>query len=138
MFIKRDGSNDGNKFAYYGELFLFRLNGNFKLYLSGSGNKDYLYSASHGAGRALSRGKAIKISDKKIDEFLSQYVVITPVDTENVNVKNRPDIIKKWKDELKSEAPYAYKDIEEIINVHEKKNIANSIAELKPILSIKG
>ena len=80
-------------FAYYGEpVFIPGSMGTSSYILSGSGNKDYLYSASHGAGRALSRGKAIKISDKKIDEFLSQYVVITPVDTENVNVKNRPEL----------------------------------------------
>lgn len=83
-------------------------------------------SSCHGAGRRLSRKAAKK-------QILSQ----------NINLK------KKLKSEgiivycpsasgLAEEAPLAYKDIDEVIQVVERANLAKRVARLRPLAVVKG
>ena len=85
----------------------------------GLGNRDYLKSASHGAGRAMSRSKAKKTIN--IAEFQKVMNGITAkVDKETLD-----------------ESPFAYKNIDEVINAQNGKNI-EIIDKFTPIINIKG
>lgn len=106
--------------------------------LAGKGNRNSLYSASHGAGRQLSRGNALKVDDKLFREFVEKFKVITPIDPNRADLRGRSDILKKWEEELKKEAPYAYKDITSVIQSHVDFDMADIVAEMEPILSVKG
>lgn len=71
-------------------------------------------------------------------EFISKFNIVTPIDPNRNDIKSRQDILKKWEEELKKEAPYAYKDINAIIESHEEHGMAQIVAEVEPILTIKG
>ncbi len=129
----------GTKFEYYGEpVFIPGSMGSSSFILAGLGNRQSLFSSSHGAGRGLSRGKAIKVDDTLFRDFIDRFKVITPIDPNRTDIKNRPDILKKWEDEIKAEAPYAYKEITPIIQTHVDNGMAKVVAKLEPILTIKG
>lgn len=129
----------GTKFEYYGEPVLIPGSmGSSSFILAGLGNRQSLFSSSHGAGRAVSRGKAIKADDAAFRDFIEQFKVITPLDPTKPEIKSRPDIMKKWEDEIKAEAPYAYKDITPIIQTHTENGLAKVVARLEPILTVKG
>jgi len=126
------------EFGYYGEPVLIPGSmGSSSFILRGLGNKESLYSASHGAGRKLSRGKAIRESHDKFVEFSNQFRVITPIDPKRPDIAGRADILKKWEENIKSEAPYAYKEISSVIKAQTDNQVAALIAEVKPILTIK-
>lgn len=85
----------------------------------GKGNPDWNYSAPHGAGRILSRGKAKRELDLETFQNEMKDVYSTCVD------KARLD-----------ESPMAYKDYKEIIN-----NIGDTveiISHIKPLYNFKG
>jgi len=88
------------------------------------GAKEAFYSCAHGAGRMLSRSQALKQGKGKnlFDELAAQGVI--------VKVKS-----KKL---LAEEAPFAYKDAEDITKVVEKAGLASRIARLKPVAVVKG
>lgn len=126
-------------FLYTGEpVFIPGSMGAKSYILAGLGNRDSLFSASHGAGRKLSRGESLKVSDEQFRSFISRFSVVTPIDPNRNDIKSRQDILKKWEDELKKEAPYAYKDINDVIETHEEHGMAGIVAEVEPILTIKG
>lgn len=106
--------------------------------LVGKGNKNALSSAAHGAGRAISRGASMKGHDSEFREFLEKFRIITPVDFRRSDIKSRPDIFNKKLDDLKQEAPFAYKGITDVIKTIEQADIAGLVAELKPIMTVKG
>jgi tRNA-splicing ligase RtcB len=88
------------------------------------GAKEAFYSCAHGAGRMLSRSQALKQGKGKnlFDKLAAQGVI--------VKVKS-----KKL---LAEEAPFAYKDAEDITKVVEKVGLASRIARLKPVAVVKG
>ena len=49
---------------------------------------------------------------------MAQLHIITPIDPSRSDLKGRADILKKWLESIRAEAPYAYKDIDEVIAVH--------------------
>ena len=51
--------------------------GSSSFVLAGRGNPGVLWSASHGAGRALSRGDALRASDEAFRKFISEFRVVT-------------------------------------------------------------
>jgi len=106
--------------------------------LVGQGNPEALWSASHGAGRRLSRGEALKGNDTEFEEFMRTYHVVTPVDFNRQDLRQRPDIIARKLEDIKTEAPYAYKNIEAVVETLNQAGIAKPVAELKPIMTIKG
>lgn len=87
--------------------------------VKGLGNNDYLNSASHGAGRVMSRSKAKKTID--INDFKSAMGgIFAKVDRETLD-----------------ESPFAYKNLEDVINTQNGKNI-EIVDRFIPIINIKG
>ena len=81
-------------------------------------------SACHGAGRKMSRVKAKKAY--RADELI-------------VELKKRGILIKGHsKAGLAEEAPGSYKDVDDVIEVMHKKEIAKKVVKVKPIICIKG
>jgi tRNA-splicing ligase RtcB len=89
--------------------------------MAGMGNISFLQSASHGAGRAIFRGKIFKMHEQGQDIGLECANCVT---------------LKE--ERLIEEAPYAYKNIEEVIDIQVKHNMVKPVARLKPILTFKG
>ena len=81
-------------------------------------------SSCHGAGRNMSRKKAMKAAKGRnlIDELKKQGVVIQA---------------KGYKT-IAEEMPEAYKDVSEVVNVMHDEGIIKKVAKLKPIGVIKG
>jgi tRNA-splicing ligase RtcB len=84
----------------------------------GLGNEESFTSASHGAGRRMSRNKAKK-----------QYT-IADVEAQTKGVECRKDA------GIIDEIPAAYKDIEKVIEY--QKDLIEVVAELKQVLCVKG
>ena len=132
------GMMKSEPFCYFGEPVLVPGSmGASSFVMAGQGNVDSLFSASHGAGRALSRGKALKSNDDEFKKFLRESHVVTPVDLERNDIKSRPDILKKQLAELKQESPIAYKGIADVIGTLQDSGIAHPVVELRPLLTIK-
>ncbi|HKV07109.1 MAG TPA: RtcB family protein, partial [Thermoanaerobaculia bacterium] len=126
-------------FAYHGEPVLVPGSMGASSYiLVGQGQEGSLCSASHGAGRSLSRGEALKGHDEELRRFLESFRVVTPVDLRRPDVRRRRDIVDRKLEEIKQEAPYAYKDIGPIIQTLTDAGIARPVAEVRPLMTIKG
>lgn len=129
----------GSPFAHYGEPVLVPGSmGASSFVLVGQGNPASLSSASHGAGRSLSRGDALKGNDEQFRDFLKTFRVVTPVDFRRADIKGRMDIVNKKLEDIKQEAPHAYKGIGAIIQTLSDAQIARPVAELRPLLTVKG
>jgi tRNA-splicing ligase RtcB len=81
-------------------------------------------SAAHGAGRAMSRTQAKKQSSGRqvLDDLESQQIAV------------RPGSVSL----LSEEAPYAYKDVDEVVRVCGITGLARPVARLRPIGVVKG
>lgn len=88
------------------------------------GGKEAFYSCSHGAGRLMSRSAAFK-KGKGRDLFAELKASGVEV---RVNSKGL----------LAEEAPYAYKDVSEVVEAVKAAGIAAKVAKLKPIAVVKG
>jgi tRNA-splicing ligase RtcB len=106
--------------------------------LAGAGNDSALASACHGAGRSISRGKAVHADPELVASSLAKLRVVTPIDPEAPETRLRRDILERHHDRLKEEAPYAYKDVTPVVGTVEDAGIARRIARLWPLLTIKG
>lgn len=81
-------------------------------------------SSAHGAGRRMSRHKAIKFSSNmNVREKLKKKNILV------FSHSNRG---------LKEEIPEAYKDIDEVIEVTEGSGISKKVARLIPLIVVKG
>ncbi|HHE36929.1 MAG TPA: RtcB family protein [Candidatus Woesearchaeota archaeon] len=86
--------------------------------------KETFGSTAHGAGRVMSRAKAIKsFRGEQVKKELEQH---------HIYVK-----AASWKG-ICEEAPAVYKDIDEVVKVSHEAGIGNLVAKLKPIGVIKG
>ena len=86
--------------------------------------EDSFGSTCHGAGRLMSRRKAIKsMKGRAIDRELED---------KGIYVKSR------GRDTLKEECPEAYKDVEDVVDVVHRAGLSEKIAKLVPIGVIKG
>lgn len=129
----------GTPFEYYGEPVLVPGSMGASSYIfAGNGFAGTNSSAAHGAGRAVSRGSAMKGYDREFQEFLDQFRVVTPVDFRRQDVRQRRDIVQKKLADLKQEAPFAYKGIGPVVQTIEDAGIARPVVELKPIMTVKG
>ncbi len=106
--------------------------------LTGLGNEDALNSACHGAGRIMPRGEASHVSDKIYDEQTKHLRIVTPIDPKSPQMQMRKDIMAKYKERVKEEAPYAYKEITPIISSIEGAGIARAVVKLMPLCTVKG
>lgn len=104
--------------------------------LAGQENTDALSSACHGAGRALSRGKAAH--SKEGDDEVEKLRVVTPIDPNAPHIRGRRDIVEKHRQRLLEERPSAYKSIEPVIDTVHEAGIASKVARLLPLLTVKG
>ena len=146
-FIHRKGACPANglnemantPFEFYGEPVMVPGSMGASSYLlAGQGNHLSSSSASHGAGRVLSRGKALKGNDAEFKEFLEKFRVVTPLDFRRQDIKLRKDIVKQKLADIKQEAPFAYKGITPVIETLSEAGIASPVAELEPLMTIKG
>ncbi len=129
----------GSEFECFGEPVLVPGSMGASSYvLAGNGLDGSLSSASHGAGRVLSRGEAAHGFDAEFDRFMRDFRVVTPVDLRRPDIALRRDIVDKKLQALKEEAPYAYKGIAPIIDTIGKSGIARVVAELRPLMTMKG
>jgi tRNA-splicing ligase RtcB (3'-phosphate/5'-hydroxy nucleic acid ligase) len=86
--------------------------------------EETFYSASHGAGRSMSRTAAVKAArGRSIAGELSEK-----------------GIFVRWsgRDTLAEEAPMAYKDVSEVVDVVERAGISVKVARMRPLGVIKG
>jgi tRNA-splicing ligase RtcB len=92
--------------------------------LAGVGENPAFGSAAHGAGRVMSRSQAKK--RRRGAEVKS--------DLERGGVEVRPGSVRL----LSEEAPYAYKNVDEVVRVCEGAGLARRVARLRPIGVVKG
>lgn len=86
--------------------------------------KETFYTTCHGAGRRLSRHAAIR-------ELSAQEIVR--------DLESKGILVKCWSLRgIAEEAPEAYKDIDEVINVVHNSGISKKVARLVPLAVIKG
>lgn len=142
-FIHRKGATPaggfsemaGGPFAYTGEPVLVPGSmGASSFILAGRGLPEALASASHGAGRVQGRGAAMHGHEAEFETFLQEFRVVTPVDWRRA----RADIRERKLAELKQEAPFAYKGIGPVIDTLTRGGLASVVAELTPLLTVKG
>ena len=92
----------------------------------GLGNKEYLSSSSHGAGRMMSRAQAAPKKDKeKINKLMNKFK------------KQMEGIIANVSENTLDEAPNAYKDINMVIQRQEG-IVIEVIDHIRPLINIKG
>jgi tRNA-splicing ligase RtcB len=106
--------------------------------LAGAGADEALASACHGAGRSLSRGKTHGVDDEVYRSSVAPLKVVTPIDPAAPEVRLRRDILAKYHERLREEAPFAYKPITPVIDTVETAGIARRVARMWPLLTIKG
>ncbi len=81
-------------------------------------------SSCHGAGRQMSRKKAVKaISGSLLKQNLTKQGIA---------------IFTPHLSQLAEEAPFAYKDVSQVVEVVDQIGIAQKVAKLKPLAVIKG
>jgi tRNA-splicing ligase RtcB len=112
--------------------------GSSSFVLAGRGCGDSFDSASHGAGRMLSRGDALKYDEEAFIETIRHLRIVTPVDFNRPDIRMRRDIAAKKMADIKKEAPFAYKEIGPVIKTLSDAGIAIPVAELRPLMTIKG
>lgn len=89
-----------------------------------NGQNQAFGSSCHGAGRSLSRTKAKKTIDgKELKKQLEKSGIRIHASTPNV---------------LSEEAPDAYKDVDEVIDLTAKAGLARPVARIKPKIVVKG
>lgn len=126
-------------FAFYGEPVLVPGSMGASSYiLAGNGFAGTNESAAHGAGRAISRGASMKGFDREFQQFLKEFRVVTPVDFRRQDIRQRSDIMEKKLADLRQEAPFAYKGIGPVIETIQSAGMARPVAELKPLMTVKG
>ena len=100
--------------------------GTYSFVLAGSqGAMDQSFGSScHGAGRVLSRSKAIKMAKGR--------AIHRELEDKGIFVQSR------GKRTLKEEMPEAYKDVSEVVEAVDKAGLAKKVARLRPLGVIKG
>lgn len=106
--------------------------------LAGEGSELALESACHGAGRALSRGRATHVSREVFTRAMEKLRVVGPIDPRSPKLARRRDILEKYEKRVMEEAPYAYKPVEPIIDSVEDAHVARKVARLFPLCTVKG
>ncbi len=86
--------------------------------------KEAFYSSCHGAGRIMSRNQAKKmIQGKELQRELRREGIYIEADS----------VV-----DLSEEAPFAYKDINEVVEIVDKVGLAAKVAKLRPLIVVKG
>jgi tRNA-splicing ligase RtcB len=106
--------------------------------LAGAGREDLLESACHGAGRSLTRGRSAHVEEGVYRRAVERLHVVTPLDPDAPSVRCRRDILAKYHQRMKEEAPYAYKPITPVVRSVEDAGIARRVVKLWPLVTVKG
>jgi tRNA-splicing ligase RtcB len=106
--------------------------------LAGEGREDALESACHGAGRALSRGRAANVKRATFERAMERLRVVGPIDPRAPAIARRRDIVEKYEKRVMEEAPYAYKPVEPVVDSVTEAGIARKVARLFPLCTVKG
>ncbi len=104
--------------------------------LAGLGLEDALSSASHGAGRMISRGRARRVDQAAFEQEVSRLHVVGPIDP--ADILGRPELVAKLTARLMEEAPGVYKPVSPIIDTLTAAGIARPVARVSPWLTVKG
>lgn len=116
IFIHRKGATS----AKNGEKIIIPANMSDGVFIAqGLGNEDFLYSASHGCGRKMSRSKAKK--EISVEEFKEKM----------------GNIISKIDENTLDESPMAYKSSKYVMSNQEGKNLI-VLDKFEPIIVLKG
>ena len=89
--------------------------------MCGKANERFLFSATHGAGRARSRFEMTRKGRPKVDLGL-----------------NGVECVTLREERMYEEAPVAYKAIEPIVKIQTEYGLASPVARLRPLLTFKG
>lgn len=128
------GPTGTGTFAFTGEPVLLPGSmGDASWVMAGRGNDELLSSASHGAGRAISRGKAAHADDPG-----QPLRVVLPADLDKLRAQGRSDIANELQKRLNEERPAAYKPVLPALQSLEEASVARRVAKLKPLLTVKG
>jgi tRNA-splicing ligase RtcB len=106
--------------------------------LAGEGREAALESACHGAGRALSRGRAAHVPRDVFERAVEKLRVVGPIDPRSPALARRRDILEKFEKRVMEEAPYAYKPVETVVDSVADAGIAHRVARLLPLCTVKG
>ena len=87
-------------------------------------SKEAWYTVCHGAGRAMSRHEAMR--------RVSGQEVVNSLESKGIIVKCRS--LRG----IAEEAPIAYKDVEQVVDVVHRAGLSKKVARLKPLAVIKG
>jgi tRNA-splicing ligase RtcB len=69
---------------------------------------------------------------------MERFRIITPIDPESPQIRNRRDILDKWKEGIKQEAPWAFKNIGPVIETQVEAGMIRTVAEVEPLFTVKG
>lgn len=86
----------------------------------------------------MSRGQASHVSNEVYEQQTKKLRIVTGVDPNSPQMQMRKDIMVKYKERIKEEAPYAYKPITPVIESVKEAGIANVVARLMPLCTVKG
>lgn len=100
----------------------------------GTGQEQTLETVSHGAGRALSRGKAARTKDLELDKL----TIVNPIDPLKMKASGRRDLLDEYQKRLQEESPTAYKPIEPVVDSVVEAKAARKVSMLKPLITVKG
>ncbi|WP_438035688.1 RtcB family protein [Sorangium sp. So ce204] len=130
---------EGGAFSYTGDPVIIPGSmGDSSWVLAGAGHAALLASACHGAGRSLTRGRSAHADEDVYRRAVEKLHVVTPLDPDAPQVRRRRDILAKYHQRMKEEAPYAYKPITPVVRSVEEAGIARRVARLWPLVTVKG
>lgn len=100
--------------------------GRFSYVLVGTENamKESFGSVCHGAGRAMSRSEATR----KVDP----HELLARLEGKGIRIRAAS------KKGLVEEAPEAYKDVREVVNIVQNAGLAKTVAKMRPLVVVKG
>ena len=129
----------GTPFAYHGEPVLVPGSmGASSFILAGQGNAESLASASHGAGRTLVARRGGRGTTRSSASSWRSSASSRRWTSAGRTSSMRRDIVEKKLADIKQEAPHAYKGIGPIVETLTDAGIARPVAELTPLMTIKG
>ncbi|MBN1437188.1 MAG: RtcB family protein [Sedimentisphaerales bacterium] len=105
------------------------------LLIGDDGSEEALASVNHGAGRTMSRSAAVGKRNRRTGKVIRPAAI---TDDEFKRSMKDVTLIAADKFAVKEEAPAAYKDIDQVIDVVAGAGLARPVVRLKPLAVLKG
>ena len=80
----------------------------------------------------------MKGHEAEFEAFMKSFRVVTPTDLRRPDIRQRRDILSAKLEEIKQEAPFAFKGIGPVVETLTDAGIARPVAEVVPLMTIKG